>query len=105
MTVALLEPTPKRWYCPRCKATAETRESRPHTQMHTCPALGMLTAPMLEEGMAGDVIAVVRQDYLGTDEQTRDDQGRPISSIVRVRDDGMDCWAQAGHATMSINTD
>jgi hypothetical protein len=100
--VTVLEPPVKRWHCPRCGAIDATREVRPHTQMHTCPALGMLTAPMLEEGMAGDVVAVVREDYLGTDLQTTDESGRPISSIVRVRDDGQDVWAQAGCAQIKI---
>ena len=32
-----------RWYCPNCRATDVTHEARPHSRMHTCPKLGMLS--------------------------------------------------------------
>jgi hypothetical protein len=91
-----------RWECPNCTQTAVTHEHRPHTQMHTCPGLFMLTAPMVEAGTKADVRAIVRDDYLAGAIQTTDDTGRPISGIVRVRDDGQDCWAQAEAARITI---
>ena len=99
-----LTPPEHRWECPNCDQTSVTHRHEPHTQMHTCPGLGMLSAPMVEAGTKADVRAIVREDYLAGDLQTTDEHGRPISAVVRVRDDGNDVWAQAGCARIRITS-
>lgn len=78
------------WVCPNCGATDRTREARPHTRMHTCPAVGMLTAPMLPAGVAGKVEAREREDWTNGDHVRLNADGRPIMSLVTTRDDGTD---------------
>jgi hypothetical protein len=102
MAVPILRPE-HRWECPNCDQTAVTHEARPHTQMHSCPGLFMLTAPMVEAGTRADVRAVTRENYLGGAVQTTTEDGTPISSIVRIREDGQDCWAQAEAARIVVN--
>lgn len=89
--VALIESV-HRWYCPNCGKEDTTQEKRPHTRMHTCPRLGFLTAPMLPAGTQAKVFAVEREDYLGADagKVRLDSNGRPVMSIVTVRDNGQD---------------
>lgn len=89
------------WECPNCDATHVTQRADVHTPMHTCPGLKGLSAPYVEAGTRANVIAVSRGDYLNGDEQTTDDEGRPIAFIVRERADGADVWAHAGLARVT----
>jgi len=88
--IPILEPPTHRWYCPNCGARDVTREIRPHSRFHTCPRLGMLTAPMLPEGMKAKVEAHEREDYIGSDLVRTDEDGRPIMSVTTEREDGTD---------------
>lgn len=97
----VLTPPEHRWECPNCTATHVTYRADVHTPMHPCPGLRGLSAPYIEAGTKADVRAIVREDYMNGDTQTTDADGRPISSIVRIREDGQDCWAQAGHVHIS----
>ncbi len=91
------------WYCPKCGKTDQTKEARPHTRFHTCPKLGMLTAPLLPAGTKAKVIANERQDYVGGDEVRLDANGRPIMSITTERDDGTDAVVFAPTARARIS--
>ncbi len=75
------------WECPRCKATDVTREAKPHTRFHACPALSGLTMPMVEASARVKVTIVEREDYIG-DETVTTVGGRPIMSVVTQREDG-----------------
>jgi hypothetical protein len=79
-----------RWSCPNCDATHVTSARRPFPQ-HRCRGLTGLFAPFVEDGTASKVVAVERDDYVGTEMVQTDGEGRPVSSIVTVRDDGSDC--------------
>lgn len=94
MSVPLLRPE-HRWHCPSCGLLDLTHEARPHTRMHSCGALGGLTAPMLPDGARGEHRVNDRQDYVGTDQVQTDDAGRVVMSVTTVRDDGEDCTVYA----------
>lgn len=80
-----------RWECKSCRFEDETTESRPHSRMHTCLALGGLTVPMVEAGTDCVVQPVLSEDY-----------GRRVVGIETRHADGhTDFAAYAGHATVS----
>ncbi len=74
------------WECPRCKATDVTRGPKLN-RFHNCPAMGGLTAPMVEANTRVKVTIVEREDYVG-DETVTSVDGRPIMSVVTEREDG-----------------
>lgn len=77
------------WYCPNCGQRDQTNDPRPHTRMHVCPKLHMLTAPMVQQGVKAQVTAHLRDDYVnGELVQTAPEDGRPYMSIVTERADG-----------------
>lgn len=95
---ALLQPT-QRWTCPNCGLEDVTHEVRPHTRFHTCRGLRGLTAPMVPAGTSCKVIAVDREDYVGTERVQTDADGRPVMAVVTVRDDNQDVAVFAPIAT------
>ena len=91
-----------RWVCPNCTTTAVTRIAAPHTEFHTCRGLRGLTAPLVPEDMDCKVEAVEREDYVGHETVTGDDEGRPVMSIVTTRADGSnDCAVLAPCASVT----
>lgn len=101
MTIPLLA-VERRWYCPNCDATDVTRRADVHTQMHACAGMRGFLAPLLEVGVAGKVVAKVREDYVGSDDVTLDEAGRPIMAIETTRDEGTDLVVFAPSAGASI---
>jgi hypothetical protein len=95
----LLAPPERRWECPNCDAEDVTREAQPHQRFHSCPGLrGGLTAPMVPAGTRAKVVAVEREDYIGS-EQVQLHHGRPVMNVTVTRDDGQDCAVFAPTAT------
>jgi hypothetical protein len=45
---------------------------------------------MVLEGTRVSVRAVVREDYVGSEDVRYDGEGRPVMAVVTERDDGMD---------------
>lgn len=89
------------WYCPNCKMTARLPvPTATQTHMHVCPKLRGLIAPLLPIGIAGKVVAVEREDYVGTEDVQTDANGRPVMSVVTTRDNGQDVavFAPTAHA-------
>lgn len=81
--------TPLRhWVCPNCKQTAITRESKPHSRMHSCPGLKGIIAPLVEEGVRVQVTAVDREDYVGSELAQTDETGRPVMAVRTDYEDG-----------------
>lgn len=77
------------WECPNCPAAERTRPLPPNaSRFHACPGLHMLTAPLVRAGTDCQVIALERQDYLGSEIQQTGDDGRPYSGVHTVRADG-----------------
>lgn len=97
--VVMLDPR-QMWHCPACGQEHLSREARPHTPFHACAALGGLSAPYIAAGQRGEHRVIEREDYVGG-ELVRLVDGRPVMSIVTVRDDGQDCTVFAPTATAS----
>lgn len=96
----LLAAPDRRWECPRCGLVDTTPGGGPpQTRMHTCRALGGITAPMVPAGTRAEMRAVLREDYLGGERVQTDDRGRPVMAVVVERDDGQDCAVLAPLAT------
>lgn len=77
------------WLCPNCGTTDRTPVLPPNaSRYHTCPALHMLTAPLVRAGTDCRVIAVERGDYLRSSEQRTGDDGKPYTSVITERADG-----------------
>ncbi len=77
-----------RWNCPNCPTQLVTHSVDP-VPFHPCRGLSGLTAPLVQEGSDARVRAVVREDYVGTEEGvTHDSEGRPVMAIVTERPDG-----------------
>lgn len=74
------------WVCPNCTAQAVTAGAP--NRFHTCPGLGLITAPMVLEGTDCQVRAVVREDYVGGELVQYDVYGRPVMAVVTERPDG-----------------
>lgn len=104
--VPLLTPE-THWVCNArgCGETAVTREAGEHQRFHVCKGrdgqAGM-TVPMQKAGVRCDVRAVEREDYVGAEDVQLNADGRPVMSIITVRDDGQDCTAYAPLATARI---
>ena len=98
----ILTPPSTRWQCPNCDMRSVSRESRPHSQMHTCPGLGGILAPMIHEGMSAKVEAIEREDAVNGEQGLRyDDRGRPIMAVRTTRSDGYDTVVFPASATLT----
>ena len=104
MSVVILELPVVNWYCPSCHATDQTREkpATAYTRMHNCPKVGMLSIPMLQEGVKGKHLARLRDDYVGKELVQYDADGRPVASVETWRDEGQDCVVFAPTATVGV---
>lgn len=88
MRPVLLEPPTHRWHCPACRKDDATREIRPHTRMHDCPALGGLSVPFLPAGTDARLVAHEREDYVGRELVRLDEHGRPVMQVTTEHADG-----------------
>ena len=84
----------RRWSCPNCTTTDVTTGGQTN-RMHTCRGLFGLTVPMVLDGTRCKVSAVERGDWVGKEQVQLDGRGRPVMSVVTVRDDGQDCMVLA----------
>jgi hypothetical protein len=85
MTVHLLAPGPKRWVCPGCKI--EHWDAHPtRVPAHPCPALKGLTVTFSLDHRA-HAVAVEREDYVGADSVTADDDGRVVMAVETHHED------------------
>ena len=77
------------WHCPACGADERTRPLPPNAaQMHRCPRLHGIAAPMVRAGADCTLVAVEREDYLGSEIQETGDDGRPYMNVTTVHADG-----------------
>lgn len=83
------------WACLSCDQTDVTREARPHSRMHSCPALGGMSVPFVPAGTRGEHRVNEREDYIGSELVQFDDQGRPVMSIQTIREEGEDTTVYA----------
>jgi len=100
MDVPILTPNPKQhWVCPNCDAQLVVESTRPHTPFHTCGGLKGIEAPMVPAGTKCKVEAHEREDYVGNEILTYDEDNRPIMAVEITRDDGNDVAVFAPCAT------
>ena len=104
MEVPLLRPPFEDWFCPNCGLAERVKVLPPDSsRFHTCPALHMLTAPLLRAGVSAKVEAVEREDYLGGDIQATGDDGKPYMAVRTTRDEGQDVMVNAPTARGRIS--
>ena len=98
--IPILAPAVRGWYCPSCGLTDQTNDPRIAVPLHPCPKLRGLMTPMLEQGTAGKIELHEREDYVGDElVQLDPERGRPVMSMVTVRDDGQDARIYVPTAT------
>ncbi len=98
----LLEPPQTHWGCPSCDLHEVTRESSPHSRMHSCPGMAGLTVPMVPAGMRAEHRATEREDYIDGEQVQLDDNGRPVMSVTTTTDDREDLTVYAPTALGSF---
>jgi len=78
------------WSCPNCPAEARLPLPRPgQVHLHLCTGLRGLAAPLLPAGTRARVVAVEREDYIGSEQVQLDPElQRPVMSVVTEHDDG-----------------
>lgn len=94
MSVPLLR-REQHWECPNCDFTDVTWHAEPHSHFHSCRGLFALSVPMVPAGTRCKIVAVEREDYIAGDDVQFAGNGRPVMSVVTVRDEGQDCTAYA----------
>jgi hypothetical protein len=88
--IKVLEPPVRRWHCPGCGDTHATKSFKVVTPLHTCRVTNGMTIPFVPAGTKGKVTAVLREDYVGTENVQYDADGRPVMAAVITRDEGED---------------
>lgn len=91
----LLELPEHHWSCLSCDQTDVTRETRPHSRMHSCPSLGGMSVPFVPAGTRGEHRVNEREDYIGRELVQLNDAGRPVMSIQTIREQGEDAVVYA----------
>lgn len=76
----------QRWVCPNCPVQART-VGQPN-RFHDCVGLGGFMAPMVLEGTDCRVTAVLREDYVGSEDVRFDSAGRPVMAVETRYGDG-----------------
>lgn len=99
MNVPLLDAT-RRWHCTLCGQIHVTQQAGLIVPTHSCPALGGLSVPFLDDAVKSRLVVKDREDYVGKEIVQTDGNGRPVMSIVTERADGSnDCTVYAPTAT------
>lgn len=81
----ILHPRPRLWRCPGCRL--EHWDAHPtRVPTHPCPALKGLSVPFSLDHQA-HAVAVERQDWVGSDTVTVDDDGRTVMAVETHHDD------------------
>ena len=97
MTVPHINPVTI-WTCPNCPVQARTTKGETN-RFHYCAAMKGLTTPMVPQGTRCAIVAREREDYVGREMVTTNDEGRPIMAIETIRADGNDVVVFAPCAT------
>ena len=92
--------------CPQCGKTARVKNHVVKgTQMHQCPKLRGLAAPMVREDIHCQIVLHERDDYVGdTDVQLDPERKRPVMSMeTRYADGHTDLTVYAPRAHVKLN--
>lgn len=80
------------WECPSCDETKVTHLAAGDASypLHACRGQVLLTLPMVPAGTRSVHVVRELEDYIGTKLVTRSAEGRPVTHVDSIRDDGMD---------------
>jgi hypothetical protein len=84
----LLLQHPRIWRCASKDCDAAARTVSQKVPWHSCKALRGLTAPLIPDGERAHVVAVDREDYVGSEDVRVDGDGRPVMALNVERPDG-----------------
>lgn len=79
------------WECVSCARQHVTTQAGVLTPLHQCPVHHGAWVPFVPAGTKANLRINERQDYIGTDTPTTDEDGRIIQSVTTEREDGEDC--------------
>jgi hypothetical protein len=89
MTIPVLVPE-QHWTCPSCDFTDVTRIAGHVSHLHPCKGQRLLMVPMVPAGTKSVHVVRDPDDYVGGTLIRTDAEGRPVSHVNVIRDDGMD---------------
>lgn len=102
--IPILKPVIREWACLSCDFEDQTRGDVAGQRMHNCPKLGGMSIALVPKGTRGEHRVNEREDYVGSESVQRNDEGRPIMSVVTVRETGQDCTVYAPTAQTESST-
>jgi len=107
VSAVLLTPPKMEWYCPNCSARRVTKArinpGDSVSEIHICPGLKGVWAPLVPVGVKAKVTANLREDYVGPlDIPQRNDEGQVIMSVTAERDEGTDLVVLAPTAVYKL---
>lgn len=83
----------QRWECPSCDFTDVTHIAGHLSHLHPCRGQALLMVPMVPAGTRSVHVVAEFEDYIGTKLIRCDANGRPVTHVNVVRDEGMDAVA------------
>lgn len=89
MTVPIIQ-AERHWLCALCSETRVTYEANTVGLLHDCKGRKLLTVPMIQEGVKAHIVVQPLEDYIGDKVIRRDAEGRPVTHVSTIRDDGQD---------------
>lgn len=102
---ALLTPE-LHWECPNCSCRRTTATpiapGNSLTELHACPGLHGVLAPLVAAGTKCKVVAHYREDYIHKDLPQTDEDGKVVMSVTVERENGQDCVVLAPTAVIRL---
>jgi hypothetical protein len=98
--VPILQPE-QRWECPSCSFTDVTHIPGYVSHLHACTGQRLLMIPMVPAGTKSVHVIAPFEDYIGSKLIRRDAEGRPVTHINTIRDDGMDATVYPAPAAVA----
>jgi hypothetical protein len=90
MTIPVLVPE-QHWTCPSCTRTDVTKAPLPVVvRLHRCAGHRLLQLPMIEDGVRAVHVVREAEDYVSGRNMRTDAEGRPVTHVETIRDDGQD---------------
>ncbi len=100
MTVPILQPE-QHWTCPSCDFTDVTHIAGYVSHLHPCRGQRLLMVPMVPAGTRSVHVVQPLEDYIGDKLIRCDAEGRPITHVNTIHDDGMDATVYPAAAVVS----
>jgi hypothetical protein len=78
------------WECPSCDFTDVTHIPGYVSHLHTCRGQRLLMVPMVPAGTKSVHVVAPFEDYVGDKLIQTDAEGRPVTHVNTMHDEGMD---------------